>query len=410
MNAKQLRDKRAKAIADARALIDTAGDKALSAEDVAKYDAFMAEAKDCKEQLDRLTTLENEQRALDAEAASVVPPAARVKPPVEVPEKTFEVTSDEQRVRHAISQPEYKRAFWEGMRRSYSGLGDVERRALQVGTDSEGGYLVPDEFERTLVQGLENPVVMRSLGATVLRGVSGTREVPFVSSHGSATWTAEEAAAAESDEAFGSKRIGAHKLTRLMKVSIELLQDSAFNIESYAAAEFTRAFGAAEDTAFVAGNGAMRPRGLVLDGTAGVTAAATTAVTTDELIRLKHALGRGYRKQAVWLAADSTVSIISRLKDGNGQYMWRPGLLADEPDMLLGRPIVTSDDIPAMTTGLKAVWFGAPSYYYIIDRAGIYFQILRELYAVNGQVGFLAYKRTDGRLILDASWVYITMA
>jgi HK97 family phage major capsid protein len=392
-------------------LIDAAGDKALSAEDVAKYDTFMAEAKGCKDQLDRLATLEAEQRAAEEDADRViVPPAARANRPADVPDEFVVRRTEAQRIRHAVSQPQYRDAFWRGIRRSWAGIEDAERRALQVGTDSEGGYLVPDEFERTLVQGLTNPVVMRSLGATVLTGVSGEREVPFVSSHGSASWTAEEANASESDEAFGSRKIGAHKLTRIMKVSVELLQDSAFNLESYISSEFIRAFGAAEDTAFIAGNGAMRPRGLTLDGTAGVTAAAVDAVTVDELIQLKYALGRAYRPRAVWLAADATVGAISRLKDGNGQYLWRPGITVGDPDTLLGRPFVTSDDVPTMATGNKAIWFGDPAYYYIVDRAGINFQILRELYAVSGQVGFLAYKRTDGRLILDASWVYVTMA
>ena len=145
-------------------------------------------------------------------------------------------------------------------------------------------------------------------------------------------------------------------------------------------------------------------------GTAGITAAAVDAVTADELIRLKHSLKRAYRRKAIWAFSDATLSAISRLKDGNGQYLWRPGLTEDAPDILFGRPTIVSDDVSDMATGVKAVWFGDMAYYYIIDRAGIFVQILRELYAVNGQVGFLAYKRTDGRLILDEAVRYITMA
>lgn len=407
MTAKELNERRLKAIADARAIVDAAGDAGLSAEDAQKYDAHMAEASRYKEAIERVKVLEE----LEAEERNRAPEVVvRGSAPVGVPDEAREIPTEEVRVRQAVATPEYRSAFWRAVRRSWSGVGEAERRALQVGNDSEGGYTVPDSFNDALIQGLEDPVVMRSVGATVLQGVGGTREIPFVSAHGSATWTAEEAAAAESDETFGSVRIGAHKLTRLIKVSIELLQDSAFNLESYLASEFTRAFAVAEDTAFVSGNGAMRPLGFTLSGTAGITAAAVDAVTTDELSRLKFSLKRAYRKRSRWFMADATFSAISRLKDGDGRYVLQPGITLDAPDVLFGRPVTVSDDMPAMATGLRAVYFGDPAYYYIIDRGSMVMQILRELFSVNGQVGFLGYRRTDGRLILNEAMRYITMA
>jgi len=240
--------------------------------------------------------------------------------------------------------------------------------------------------------------------------ISGDKQIPIVTSHGSASWTGEGKDASESDDAFGLKTIGAHKLTRLVKVSIELMQDSAFNLDAYLGAEFGRAFNAAEDTAFVSGNGVGRPRGFTLDGTLGVTAAAVDAVTADELMDLYHSIGIAHRPNCSFYMADSTLKAIRKLKDGNGQYLWVPGLQPGQSDTLLGRPVVVSSDMSAMATGVRAIYFANLRYYWIFDRAGFYIQLLRELYAVSGQVGFIGYKRVDARLILDAAAYYLAMA
>jgi HK97 family phage major capsid protein len=393
MTVNELRDKRGKAIADARAILDTAGEKGLSAEDAAKYDAFMADAAALKTQIGRV----EQQEAIEAEERSRVPVQISAAP---APVAAIKPTATD----------EYRDIFWRQLRRGGpETLEFAERRALSVGTDTAGGYLVPDAYQRELIMALDEPVIMRRL-ARVIGGVSTNLEIPVVSSHGSAYWTGENQAFTESDETFAAKRFHANKLTCLVKVSQELVDDSAFPIEAYIRDEFARRIGAAEDAAYIAGTGVGQPLGFTAGGTSGLTAAASTSITADELIRLKHALSIQYRGRAQWFMADGTVSIISRLKTGDGQYLWQPGLVAGTQDMLLGRPVNVSSNVPAMTSGLKAVWFGDPSYYVIVDRAGVYIQVLRELYAVNGQVAFLAYLRTDGRLVLDAAMYYVTMA
>lgn len=410
MTAQELRDKRGKAIADARALIDASGEKGLSKEDAAKYDAFMADAKAAKDQLERLAELEGEEAILKdmADSRNHAPAIARTEAPKPDEWRGEMRLSMSNRQRQAVSSPEYRQAFWSGVRCGFMNMG-TEQRALQVGTDSEGGYLVPDEFERSIIETKDIPILMRPL-VSVMGSVSGDKLMPIETSIGSGAWTGEEAGLTASDVAFGQKKFSPWKWTTLIKWSVELQQDAFFDLEGYIRRIFTRRSNLAEDAAFVAGNGAGKPLGLNQSGTAGVTAAAVDSVTADELNQLKYALAQQYRSQATWITADSTVGAISRLKDGNGQYLWRPGLTEGTPDTLLGRPIYGTTNIADMATGVKSVFFGDLSYYQIVDRAGIGFQILRELYAANGQVGALMYKRTDGAYLLDAAMVYITQA
>ena len=132
----------------------------------------------------------------------------------------------------------------------------------------------------------------------------------------------------------------------------------------------------------------------------GITAAAANAITTNELIDLYYSLRSPYRKRAVWIMNDSTVNMIRKLKDSNGQYIWEPGIKTNDTDTILGRKVYTSTCVPTAKAGAKTIAFGDLSYYWIGDREGISFKRLNELYATRGQVGFLATKRLDARLIL----------
>ena len=189
----------------------------------------------------------------------------------------------------------------------------------------------------------------------------------------------------------------------MIKVSEELLNDSVFDLESYIAREFARRIGTKEEEAFFTGDGTGKPLGiLAASGGAetGVTAASDTAVTADELMDLFYSLKSPYRKNAVWILNDSTIKAIRKLKDNNGQYLWQPSLVAGTQDTILGRPVKTSAYMPAIAAGAKTIAFGDFSYYWIADRQGRSFKRLNELYAANGQVGFLGSQRVDGKMIL----------
>ncbi len=294
----------------------------------------------------------------------------------------------------------YKKSFWNAMR-SKTVRPEVTD-ALQVGTDSEGGYLVPDEFEKTLIEALEEENIFRKL-ATVIKTSSGDRKIPVVASKGSASWVDEEGLIPESDDSFGQVSIGAYKLGTLIKVSNELLNDSVFNLEAYISKEFGRRCGAKEEEAFFNGNGTGKPTGI-LDATygaiTGVTTDAVDKITADEIIDLFYSLKAPYRKRAVWVLNDSTVKAIRKLKDGNGNYLWQPALTEGTPDTILGRPVYTSAYMPSIAASARTVIFGDLSYYWVADRQGRTFKKLSELYATTDQTGFMATQRVDGKLIL----------
>lgn len=304
---------------------------------------------------------------------------------------------------------EYKRSFWAAMRGAAVGV--EVHNALKIGSDPDGGYLAPDEFERTLVQGLEEQNIFRKL-AKVITTSSGDRKIPVVATKGTAAWIEEEGAHLESDDTFGLVSIGTYKLASAIRVSEELLNDSVFNIESYIAAEFGRRIGNKEEEAFFTGDGTGKPTGIFADAGGaelGVTAASATALTADEIMDLYYSLKSPYRKKAVFLMNDSTVKALRKLKDNNGQYLWQPSLTAGTPDTILNRPIHTSAYVPTIASGAKAVAYGDLSYYWVADRQSRSFKRLNELYAANGQVGFLASQRVDGKLVLPEAVKFLQM-
>ena len=383
----ELREKRAKTWEAAKALLDAkrGSDGLLAAADVAAYEKMEAEVVNLGKEIDRL----ERQAALDAELAKPLSEPLTGKPAAARGEE-----------KPGRASAEYRRSFWNVMRSKMPGMEVLN--ALQVGTDSEGGYLVPDEFERTLVEALEEQNIFRSL-AHVIQTSSGDRKIPVVASKGTASWVDEEGTIPESDDAFSQVSIGAYKLGTMIKVSEELLADSVFDLESYISREFARRIGNKEEEAFFTGDGSGKPLGvLAATGGAqtGVTAASATAITADELMDLYYSLRAPYRKSSVFLMNDSTVKAVRKLKDANGQYLWQPSLSAGTPDTLMGRPVYTSAYMPALAAGAKGVLFGDLSYYWVADRQGRSFKRLGELYAPTGQVGFLATQRVDGRLIL----------
>lgn len=271
---------------------------------------------------------------------------------------------------------------------------------LSEGVDADGGYLVPEDFERDIVSALDEENVIRSLAKVIT--TQHERKIPIATGHSTAQWTAENAAYTESNPSFGQKQIDAFKLTDLCRVSVELLQDSAFDIEDYLMKEFARAFGIAEEEAFCVGTGTNQPTGIFTakGGTVGVTAASATAITVDEVISLVYALKSPYRRNAKFLMHDATVSLLRKLKDNNGVYLWQPSVQAGEPDRLLGYEIYTSPYVPTAAAGALTVAFGDFKNYWIGDRAGRTVQRLNELYATNGQIGYVATERVDGKVIL----------
>lgn len=379
-----LSEQRQKLVHDWRAILDKAESesRALDVTEKAQVEKIEADIDALKATMDTRAKLEAIDRA-------IVPDSQRT-------------------AEKATQQPaeDYRAAFW-----SYARKGE-QRSDLKVGTDSLGGYIVPDEFRKELIVALNEENVIRGL-ATSFVTTSGIMTIPVNSAHGSAAWGNEESAYSTSDETFAEVTLSAYKGKALIKVSEELLNDSAFPIESFLAKEFGRRLGKLEEEAFINGTGSGQPTGVVVGSTLGTTATATNAIVADELTDLYHSIARPYRARATWVMKDSTIKMIRKLKTGvssDNTYLWQAGLKDGEPDMLFGRPVVASEFMPAATTGLKPVIFGDLSYYYIGDRQAMSMQRLVELYAANGQVGFRQFKRTDGKLSLATAVNHLLMA
>lgn len=388
MTISELRDKRANLWKSMTAFLDTrtGSDGVLSAEDDASYAKM-------EKDFDALT---NEIKRMERKEAL----EAEMNKPIGTPitEKPMKTSDDEEKTGRASKV--YNKSFWNAMRQK--NIRPEIANALQEGTDSEGGYLVPDEFEHTLIEALESENIFRTL-AHVIQTASGDRKIPVVASKGTASWEDEEGAITESDDAFNQVSIGAYKLGTLIKVSNELLNDSVFNLEQYISKEFARRIGNKEEDAFFNGDGSGKPVGIFHStggAQVGVTTASTSAITADEVIDLFYSLGAPYRKNAVWVVNDATVKAIRKLKDGNGNYLWQPALTSGTPDTLLGRPVKTSAYVPTIASGAKVIAFGDFGYYWIADRQGRVFKKLSELYAATDQTGFVATQRVDGKLIL----------
>ena len=385
----EMMEKRNQAWEAAKAFVESRrdADGLLSEADARTYDEMEAKVKSFSAEIERLQQME----AMDAEMAK----------PVNTPIMTRPQTRTPKEEKTGRASDAYKKAFWAQTRARHDMTPEM-RNALREGADTEGGYLVPDEYEKTLVQGLTENTVIRA-HAHVITTSSGLHKIPVVASHGSAAWIDEKGAYTESDESFGQVQLDAHKVGTVIKVSEELLNDSAFNLESYIASEFVRRIGDKEKEAFLTGNGTGKPLGILAatgGGQVGVTAAKVNEITADELIDLFYSLKAPYRKNAVWILNDTTIKLIRKLKDGSGQYLWQPAIKDGEVGTILGRPFFTSPYAPQAEAGAKSVIFGDLSYYWIGDRQGITFKRLNELYAGNGQVGFLASKRLDGKTVL----------
>ena len=377
----------------------------VEASAVEQYDKMMADVKALGDEIKRL----EEQMELDAKLSAPTSTPVQMKP---AENRTASVSP--------FATKEYNDAFWNAMRGNFT---NEVATGLSVGTNEKGGYTVPDEFERRLVQALEENNIFRTL-AHIVHTNSGTRTIPVAAEYGSASWIEEGNAIPESDMTFSVQTLSAYKLGSMVRVSNELLHDSAFDIAGYIANRLGRRFGDAEEEAFINGTGVSsnpattpsQPTGILTTLTA---AAATTknasTIHFDDVFKLFYGLKGPYRQKAVFLCNETVLLQLMLLKDEEGRYLWKPGLDIGKPDTILGHPIYTSTYMPALThkpaddAGKKVLLFGDFSYYWIADRTKRSMKRLDELYAVNDQVGFLGTQRVDGKLILPEAMQVLAM-
>lgn len=382
----ELREKRNKAWEAAKAFVETKRDKdgLLSAEDAATYAEMEQKVQNYSAEIARMEEMET----MEAELNKPVNTPITGKPMNggKAPEKKTGRASDE-----------YRDAMLHAIRNNFRNI----RNVLSEGIDTDGGYLVPEEYDSRLIEGLEEENIFRRLGTTIT--TSGERKINIAGSKPAAAWIDEGEALTFGDAKFDQINLDAHKLHVAVKVTEELLYDNAFGLENYLIRAFSRALANAEEDAFLNGDGTGKPLGIFAEqggGEIGVTAASATEITADEIINLVYALKRPYRKKAKFIMNDATIAALRKLKDENGQYLWQPSLQAGEPDRLFGYEVMTSAYVPTIAASKPVIAFGDFSYYNIGDRGVRSFAELKELFAGNGMVGFVAKERVDGKLVL----------
>lgn len=379
MTVKELIEKRAKAWENAKDFVNTHEDKNgnLSAEDAAEYSRMETEIEELTNSIDRQQRAERREQELSKPVNSPI---------------TGKPYQDETQgeVKTGRASDEYRQAMLTAMRTNFRQVANV----LQEGVDADGGYLVPVEYDNRLIDVLDEENIMRSLATKIT--TSGEHKINIAATKPAAAWIEEGGALSFGDATFDQIYLDAFKLHVAIKVTEELLYDSAFNLENYIITQFGKALANAEEDAFLNGDGKGKPVGI-FDKTAGGQSIGTlsAAVKSDDLLDLVYGLKRPYRKNASFIMNDATLAQIRKLKDNNGAYIWQPSYQVGEPDRILGYKVNTSAYAP-----VDAISFGDYKYYNIGDRGTRSFKQLNELFAGNGMIGFVAKERVDGKLVL----------
>ena len=381
----ELREKRAKLWDKTKAFLDEKKNEKglLSPEDTATYEQMEQEVLAFGKEIDRL----ERQSLMDLELSKATNTAIVGQPYKEKDDST----------KTGFASNAYKESMLTALRSNFRRVDNV----LQEGVDTDGGYLVPTEYDNRLIQGLEEENIMRKLSTIIKTGAE--RKINIAATTPAAAWIDEGGQLTFGNATFDQINLDAHKLHVAVKVTEELLYDNVFNLENYILDKFARALANAEEDAFLNGDGTGKPTGIFHPtdgGEVGVTAAGLKAITADEVLDLIYSLKRPYRKNAVFITNDATLALLRKLKDANGAYIWQPSYQAGEPDTLLGYKVYTSAYVPTVAAGNPVIAFGDFSYYNIGDRGSRSFAELKELFAGNGMVGFVAKERVDGRLIL----------
>lgn len=379
MNIIELREKRAKAWESTKAFLESHRTEkgTLTAEDDATYGRMMKDIDDLGKEIQRM----ERQETLDKELAKPINSPITEKPGQ---------GEDDEKMKPVRARKGYAKDLLKAMRTNFKQVSNL----LQEGVDADGGYLVPAEYDKRIIDILEEENIMRKLGHGLT--TSGEHKINIAATKPAAAWIEEGGALSFGTATFSQILLDAHKLHVAIKITEELLYDNVFELDTYIINEFGKALANAEEDAFLNGDGTGKPLGLfAATGGGDVAATLTAAIKSDDLLDLVYALKRPYRKTASFILNDQILATVRKLKDNNGAYMWQPSYQAKEPDRLLGYPVNTSAFAPE-----KAIAFGDYSYYNIGDRGTRSISELRELFAGNGMIAYVAKERVDGKLVL----------
>lgn len=292
---------------------------------------------------------------------------------------------------YAVSTPEYDRHFWDYLRTT----GLITNTLIQGEDNSTGGYTFPSAGTGKLHQEIHRRSVMRRLATTVR--VSGRGGTVFAhETNDLAQWVPENQALPirEGMNDFTRYPVNDHKLGVLVKLDEEFVRDAAFDMEDYLTCRLAKNFALAEDNSFINGSGQSDPLGVLHEIHGASVGVIAEKLSYDDLYRLYFALGNEYRPNASWLMNDETALALRQMKDDAGHFLWSPS-----DNLLLGKPVFISGEMPSVAAGKMPVLFGDFGYYWIIERSPVTVRAIREQFARVGQIGYLTTEFLDGRLV-----------
>lgn len=301
---------------------------------------------------------------------------------------------------HVAFSPKYKDDFWNSIKEG----GAITENMLSDGRVAEtSSFLLPSTSASKFDLAIGKESVMRKI-SSVFSSYDGPENI----------LSAESDDIAEFVEPFGSIDIKAvkddfqkitvnsNKLVSLLRLPTEFISDATFDIEGYFIKRLSKSFGGAEDKAFITGSGENEPLGF-LD--TAETAFEAETLSFDDVVKLYFSVDTSYRKNAVWLMNDKTALMLRKLKDENGNHLWN-----NQDNTIFGKPVMISDYMPDVELGAKPIAFGDFSYYWIVKRSPVSVKPLNELFALNGQSGYLGIEFIDGKLIRNDAVKVIDIA
>lgn len=413
-----LKHKRAVLIASARSILDKAEKekRELNSEEESQYESIWAEQTKLEEQIKR------EEVIAAAELALETTDPTRNDDPAKTDPKNDPATTTDKRI-HPLAQPEYRDAFLEWLTSGNMEIPTSVRddiRALQMDSGVAGGYLIaPQQFVTELIKKVDDLVFMRPLATTMQITKAESLGVPSLDADpADADWTVELATGSEDTAmALGKREFAPHPVAKRVKVSNTLLRYSPLNVEGLVRERLAYKFGITQEKGFLVGSGAMQPLGVFTASDDGIptgrdvsTGNTTTEIQFDGLIEAKYTLKSQYWPRARWIFHRDAMKQIAKIKDGEGQYIWRESVRQGEPDRILGFPQLMSEYAPnTFTTGLYVGILGDFSQYWIVDALDLQVQRVIELYAETNETGFIGRAETDGMPVLGEAFVRVTL-
>jgi HK97 family phage major capsid protein len=409
MKIREMLEQRATLVSNARELVDKADEEKrdLTAEEQEIYDRHFEDINKLDERIKKEEELREAERKLET-----YKPSDSEK----VEKETKDKVTDTEAYRDA-----FKKFLVTGSTRGLIVGDDKESRALQMDVDESGGYtVVPEQFAREMIKAVDNLVFVRQYARVETMTNAASLGVPSLDADpADPTWTSELAIGSEdSTMDFGKRELSPHPLAKYIKVSRKLLRSSAFDIEGLVRDRLAYKFAVTEENAFLNGSGSGQPLGVFTASDDGIstgqdvsTGNTETSITFDGLKEAKYTIKTNYWPRVRWIFHRDAVKQISKLKDGEGQYIWQPSVVAGDPDRVLSFPVHMSEYAPStFSTGEYVGILGDFSFYWIVDALDMEMQRLVELYAANNQIGFIGRAECDGMPMLEEAFVRVTLA